>query len=263
MAKRKGGARKAPRSSARRISTRAKVLAVLTREREVFNRQTQSYERRPPTMTQAAKQIGVSVRTLRRWKNEGVQPRLRTRRDIARFNKLTKAAQNSERSTKRELDRDAKKHKGALRITKKDLPVLPQAHRRLLKRYAKDKKGVVVPTGQEYDSSILNYNVRGWTFREIAALVLQAWHAKKPFQFIYEVPAGGQLPKSGRHGPRKVAKMTRAGTAPINPLDFDDESQVIQFLNRYIDFEQGMYSRRMIYVSVDDNMPQGREDDDE
>ena len=272
MAKRKGarsarGSRRpVTRPSARRErgkSTRSKILAVLTREIEVFNRKTQERERRPLTMREAAQIVGVHVRTLQRWKNEGVTPRVRTRSDKRRLEKLSKAATSAERSTKRELERDARKHRGALKITKKDLPVLPQGFRRQLKRYKKDERNIVVPTGETYDSSIINYNVRGWKFKEIAALVLQAWRAKKPFQFVYEVPAGGQLPKSGRHGARKVSKMTRAGTAPINPLDFDDESQVINFLNRYIDFEQGLYSRRMLYVSVDDNMPEGREDDDE
>lgn len=152
-----------------------------------------------------------------------------------------------------------------LRITKKDLPVMPVGHRRKLKRYARDSRGRIRPTGDEYDSSIVNYNVRGWTFREIAALVLQAWKAKKPFQFVYEVPAGGSLPKSGRAKERKVSKTTRAGTAPIDPYGLQSADEVLNVLNRYIDIENGEHSRRMVYIAIDDNYngDEGDEGDDE
>lgn len=253
--------RRAPKRSGGKRTVRAQILAVLGREREVYNRKTREYDRRAPTMAEAAKDIGVSVSTLRRWKNQGVTPRQETRRERARIERLKKAAQHAERATSRELARDRKKHPDALKITKKDLPALPVGHRRNLKKYARDESGQVRATGEEYESSITNYNVRGWTFREIAALVLQAWRAKKPFQFIYEVPAGGSLPKSGRAKERKVNKLTRAGTAPIDPYGLQDEAEVLNVLNRYIDIEAGMYSRRMIYIAIDDNYPGPRPDE--
>lgn len=215
-------------------------------------------------MAEAAKALRVSVRTLRRWKNEGTQPRARTRAEKARVEKLDKAARKAEGITAREIARDRRKHPKALRITKRDLPVLPVGHRRRLKKYQRDKKGRIRPTGDEYDSSIVNYNVRGWSFREIAALVLQAWKAGKPFQFVYEVPAGGSLPKSGRSPERKVRQTTRAGTAPIDPYGLQTQAEVLDVLNRYIDIENGEFSRRMIYIAIDDNYsgPEGDEDDD-
>lgn len=250
------------RSQSRKINVRSAILSILGREKEVYNRHTQEYERAPLTVAEVAKLVGVHPSTLRRWKNQGVTPSARTRKEKSRLDKLVSAARSASAATSREIARDARKHRGMLRITKKDLPVLPVGHRRKLKKYARDARGQVVDTGNVYDSSIVNYHVRGWNFREVAALVLQAWKAGKPFQFIYEVPAGGSLPKSGRAPERRVNRLTRAGTAPVNPLDFPDEASVLSFLQRYIDLEAGDFSRRMIYVAIDDNFPEGELDED-
>lgn len=214
-------------------------------------------------MAEAAKVLRVSVRTLRRWKNEGARPRAKTRQEKARVFRLDKLAKKSEAATQREITRDRRKHPDALRITRRDLPVLPVGHRRRLKKYQRTKGGRIKPTGEEYDSSIVNYNVRGWTFREIAALVLQAWRGKKPFQFVYEVPAGGSLPKSGRSKERKVKHTTRTGTAPIDPYGLETQAEVLDVLNRYIDIENGEHSRRMVYVAIDDNYSGPENGDDE
>lgn len=243
-------------------SVRSKILAVLSREKEVYDRKSKSYVREPVTMREAAKKVGVSVRTLQRWKNEGTVPRAKTRKEKARVERLDKAARKAEGVTVREMAKDRRTHPKALRITKRDLPVLPVGHRRRLKHYKRDKKGRIRPTGEEYDSSIVNYNVRGWSFREIAALVLQAWKAKKPFQFVYEVPAGGSLPKSGRSKERRVKETTRAGTAPIDSYGLETQAEVLDVLNRYIDIENGEFSRRMIYIAIDDNYSGPREDDE-
>lgn len=244
-------------------NVRSKILSVASREREKFNRKTGEYERVPLTMGEIAKKIGVSVSTLRRWKNQGVTPRARSRKEIRRLERLATAAKKAARATAAEDRRDARKHPGKLRITKRDLPALPVGHRRKLKRYRRGDDGRIRATGEEFDSSIVNYNVRGWTFREIAALIQQAWKAGKPFQFVYEVPAGGSLPKSGRAKERKVRHTTRAGTAPIDPFGIQSQEELLTILNRYIDVENGEFSRRMVYVSIDDNYsgPQGDEED--
>ena len=150
-----------------------------------------------------------------------------------------------------------------MRFDVAELPTLPPGHRRQLKRYAKDKRGRVRPTGREYESSWVNYNVRGWRFKELAALVTKIWRAKHPFQFIYEVPAGGQLPKSGDKPARRVRKTTKSATAPINPRAFSSQEELLTFLNNYVDFEQGKLSRRMLYVAVDDHRAPEREDEGE
>lgn len=228
------------------------ILSVFSREKKVYDRSTKEYVRQPLTMAEVAQKIGVSVRTLRRWKNEGTQPQTKTRTQKTRVERLQKAARKAEKQTSGEVRRDLKKHPGRLRITRRDLPVMPVGHRRKLKQYARDKKGRMRATGAEYDSSIVNYNVRGWSFREIAALVLQAWHARRAFQFVYEVPAGGNLPESGRSKERRVRELTRMGTAPVDPYGFDTEAEVLTFLNRYIDIENAEHSRRMVYVAIDD-----------
>lgn len=243
---------------AKRITTRQRVLAILSRERDVYNRKTREYERVPVTMAEAAKKVGVSVRTLRRWKNEGVEP---SKPSAAR--KLAKEAQKSASVTAKELAADRRRHPKTVRISKKDLPVLPVGHRRNLKRYVRGKSGRVRPTGESYESPWINYNVRGWTFREIAALVIQVWKAKHAFQFIYEVPAGGSLPKSGDKPPRRVRRTTRAATAPVNPYAFDTQAEVLEFLNQYVEFDQGKLSRRMLYIAIDDNKPQRSRNDDD
>ena len=213
-------------------------------------------------MSELAREIGVSLRQLRRWKNEGAKPKESTREGAARVKRLTRASGKAEGATRRELEADRRKHPKSIRITKRDLPVMPAGHRRELKRYAVIK-GRARPTGETYESPWINYNVQGWSFREIAALVRQVWKAKHPFQFIYEVPAGGSLPKSGDKPERRVRKTTRAGTAPINPYAFASEAELLDFLNRYIDYEQGALSRRMVYIAVDDNRMQPGESDDE
>lgn len=243
----------AKRKQRRVYTTRDRVLAVIARESTVYNKDTQSYERRSLTdaIKRSAKKLKVSTSTIKRW-SEGAEPRTKTRKEKSRVQRLNRAATTARAATQKELAADKRRHRKALRIDPNDLPMLPPVHRRKLKEYKRDRKGNVHATGKTYESSIANYSVQGMRFKEVYALVRQAWKAGKPFQFVYEVPAGGSLPKSGRYGPRKVSKPTRAGTAPINPGDFDDETQLLNFLNRYIDFEEGLYSRRMLYVSIDD-----------
>lgn len=225
-------------------------MILLAREVETYNRKTRAYERIPVTMTKTAKEIGVSVRTLRRWKNENVTPAKVKARSVK---KLVEKSGRTAATFARTVAKDRKTHKGALRIDALKIPYIPQAHRRKLKRYAKDRKsGRVQDTGEEYESPIINYNVRGWNFKEIAALIFQIWKARRPFQFVYEVPAGGNLPASGQYKARRVMKTTRASTAPINPYWFTDPDELVNLLNRYIDFEVGPHSRRIVYISVDD-----------
>lgn len=230
---------------------------MLSRERKKYNRKTGAYERVPPTMAQLAKEIGVATSTLRRWKNQGVTPKPKSRS----FERLKKAASRAAGQTSRELTLDKKKHRSAVRFKKENIPLLPAGHRRELKRYVK-RGGRVVDSGNVYESTWVNYAVHGWNFKELSALLTQVWRAKRPFQFIYEVPAGGQLPKSGDKPPRNVRRTTRAATAPVNPYAFRSQTDLVDFLNRYIDFEFTKTSRRMIYVAVDDNPPREIEGDE-
>lgn len=238
---------KGKKSGKRLRSTREQVLVLLARDKKVYNRKTKSYEREPVTMVETARELRVSVSTLRRWKNKGVSPRSDS---VAR--RLRAKSSSVASSFSRAVSRDRKKHRGSLDVRKLKIPYIPEAHRRRLKRYAKDKSGRVRATGQEYESPIINYNVRGWNFAEIGALLIAIWKARRPFQFVYEVPAGGQLPASGQFKARRVTTTTRVSTAPINPHWFTDEAELLTLLNRYIEMETGPLARRIVYVSVDD-----------
>ena len=96
---------------ARRRSTRERVLTLLAREREVFNRKTREYERVPVTMARTARELGVSVRTLRRWKNEDVQPA-----SDRKGKKLTELANRVQKGFVARAVRDRKRHPSAVRF---------------------------------------------------------------------------------------------------------------------------------------------------
>lgn len=235
---------------------RGEILAVLSREKTVRNKKTGERETRSYALADVAKLLNVSIRTARRWKNENVKPAPKSKRAAS---KLQREASREVRRIAATQVADRKKHKGAVRLDRSKLPTIPKHHRRKLKRYKFDRaKGKTTATGEEYESNWANYDVRGWRFDEIAALLVQVWQAGRAFQFIYEVPAGGMLPKSGGKPGRKVKKTTRMSTAPIDPRAFEDEGGIVEWLSRYIDFEVGMKGRRMLYIAVDDNKPGGR-----
>jgi hypothetical protein len=246
---------------ARRHSTRERVLTLLARERLVYNRKTREHERVSVTMARTAKELGVSVRTLRRWKNENVQPGAVSQRAAQRLKSI---AASVAATTSAQLARDRQKHPRAMKITRAAVPLLPRGHRRELKEYGRDKRGNVKATGRTYESSWINYSVRGWRFAEVLALTWEAVKKKKIFQFIYSVPPGGRRIGYDHEQGGRVSKTTRSATSPVNPYDFTTQADLADFLSRYLDLEEGRLSRRMLYVAVDDNHAhRGREDDDD
>jgi hypothetical protein len=223
------------------------VLTLLARPREVYNRRTREYERAPETLGRVAKAIGVSIRTARRWKNEGVQPGAVSVRAAKR---LARLAPKVSSAVAQALARDKEKHPMAIKLTRKTLPVLPVGHRRRLKIYGRDEHGNIVATGRTRASDWINYSVR--RFGEVLELAWQAVRAKKIFQFIYEAPAGGSLPKSGDRPERRTRKKVRAATAPIDPYMFSMQADLAAYLGNYLELEEGRLSRRMLYVAVSD-----------
>lgn len=150
-----------------------------------------------------------------------------------------------------------------MRITRRELPLLPSGHRRRLKEYGRDARGNVKATGRTYESSWINYSVRGWKFAEVLALAWRAVKARKIFQFIYSVPPGGRRIGYDHEQGGRVSVTTRSATSPINPYDFQSQADLADFLLRYLDLEEGRLSRRMMYVAVDDNHAhRGRGDDE-
>jgi len=239
---------------ARKRTVRAQLLTLLARERKTWNRQARKHEMRRPTQVRVARELKISERTLRRWKNEGVEPsrsRPQSQRAVRRL------AETSGRELERLttiLLRDRMRHPKALKVKREKLPTLPPMHRRELKRYRFDReRGRTVATGETYESNWANYDVSGWQFKEIAEFLFQVWRGKRPFQFVYEVPAGGSLPASGGKPARRVRKKTRSATAPINPGAFETEDELLTFLAQYIGFERTVKGRRLLFIAVDDN----------
>lgn len=195
----------------------------------------------------AAKRLGISERTLRRWKNEGKAPSREKAAKVARvFRGLEQAATKA-------LDADRRRHKSAPKLNAKKLPVVPRAIRRKLTVYKTDKRtGKRSDSGERVDSPWINYNVEGWHFSEILSLLTQVWEQGFTFQFIYEIPKGGKY--EDRNGKtRVVRKTTRVGTAPIPAYAFEGPEDLADFLSRYIPMDGGgRLARRMIYIAVDE-----------
>lgn len=238
---------------ARRRDTRERVLTLLARDRSVYNRRTREHERVPVTMARTAKELGVSVRTLRRWKNQGTEPGAVSQRAAKRLQKLSSSVAAT---TSAQLERDRRRHPRAMKITRAEVPLIPRGHRRQLNEYVRGKA-----TGRTYESSWINYSVRGWRFSEVLALVWRAVKAKKIFQFIYSVPPGVRIvgydhEQSG--GVRRVT--TRTATAPIDPYSFESQESLADFLLRYLDMEEGRLSRKMLYIGVDDKQVHWKDD---
>ena len=236
-------------ASAASNDTRGRILALLAREVSVYNRKTKERESRPVTQREIAAQLGISVRTLQRAKKG--ESSLRDSPKAAAKLSRESAKENRSRSSSAAADR--RKHPTALKLDRKKIPAVPKVTRRKLNRYEFDPKiGRRIETGKR-ESDWANYDVRGWNFREIAELVFQAWREGHPFQFIYEVPRGGKtLTYDGRETGTIARKTERTATAPINPGAFDDESEIVNFLNNYISLELSAKSRRMVFVSVND-----------
>lgn len=199
------------------------------------------------TSKAAAKRLGISERTLRRWKNEGKAPS----RDKAA--KVARVFRGLEQAASKALDADRRRHKNAPKLNAKKLPTVPRAIRRKLTVYKTDRKtGKRSDSGERVDSPWINYSVEGWHFSEILALLTQVWEQGFTFQFIYEIPKGGKY--EDRNGKtRVVRKTTRVGTAPIPAYAFEGPEDLADFLSRYIPMDGGgRLARRMIYIAVDE-----------
>ena len=231
--------------------TRGRILSLLAREVSVYNRKTRERESRPVTQREIAAQLGISVRTLQRAKKG--ETKLAASPRAAKVLARESAKENRSRSSKASADR--KKHPTALKLDRRKIPAVPKVTRRKLNKYEFDPKiGRRIETGKR-ESDWANYDVRGWNFREIAELVFQAWREGHPFQFIYEVPRGGKtLTYDGRETGTIAKKTERTATAPINPGAFDDEAEIVDFLNNYIALELSARARRMLYISVNDRV---------
>lgn len=229
------------RRAAPKATLREKVVFVA--QREVIDKRTK--ESRQITQKELAKILGVSDRTLRRWKAGETKP------DAANLRKLDRAYRKDAEEAKKFQRRERRKHK-APALAK---PI--RASRRMLKERRYDPRaGRNVPTGNVYPSDWINYDVRGWNLREIHGVLVQLWK-KAPdghFQFIYFVPKGARYPSSDPRKPGKIMRHSlRTATAPVPFYTIESEEELLTLLLRYIPEEPNARTVQMLYLGVNVN----------
>lgn len=207
-----------------RYSTREKILALAQRY----------------TQKEIAKRLNIGERTVRRWKNEGVEPATRER-----AGRLQRSFEREHKRVRQELERDIQRHPGAPRIERK-VKALPRGVRRALKVYERGRE-----TGDYRESEWLNYDVSKMLPREIHAILAALRDDGRIVQLIYKIPKGSRYPKDPRTGRpgRVVKKSTRTGSPPLDLSNLDD-GELMDFLLQYTDPEPGPKSRRIMYVAA-------------
>jgi transcriptional regulator with XRE-family HTH domain len=230
----------------RRYSAREKIL--LLAQREVVDRRTG--ETRPIRSREIAKRLGVSERTVRRWKSGESKPREDNRA------KLQRVFRSEAASVRAAQARDHAKHRKS--VAPEKLPIVLRGTRRMLKERRIDRKtGRMVETGREVESSWVNYSVRGFNLRELHALLIPLWKAGRVVQLIYEIPRGARYPvgKDGKAPGLTTRKKTRTATEPEALWLMRSEEELLQWLMQYVSPEPGPKSLRPLFLAVDDNKP--------
>lgn len=197
------------------------------------------------TQREMARQFRVSERSIRRWKNEGVEPN-KSLRHIRRAVdvRLQDEFERERKRVTKNLREDRRRHPGAPRIEDK-LGILPPGSRRELKEYERGRD-----TGRTYASDWINYDVSRMTPQDILEVMKAIRDEGKLMQMIYRIPKGARYPRDARGRPGKVvSKSTRTGTPPVDLSNLDD-GDLWDFLLRYTDAEPGPKSRRILFVSA-------------
>lgn len=185
--------------------------------------------------------VGKSVRTIRRWKNEGVEP---SRARPGAIKRLQESFELEHKRVARAQARDRRAHPGAPRLEKK-VRVLPQGMRRALNEYVGGKR-----TGRLVESDWINFDVRRQSIEDIHALVRALRDDGRIVQLVYRIPKGGRYPRDSRGRAGKVvSKSTRAGSPPLDLSNLDD-GDLMEFLLQYTDAEPGPKSRQILYVAA-------------
>lgn len=151
------------------------------------------------TLGRVAEILGISIRTARRWKNEGTEP------------------------TKPHREQLVKKSKTAIRVVKKKspqpsrtFPVPLKATRRQLRKYVNGRW-----TGEYFASHWLNYHVSTLDYERMLDLLRVMRDGARDIQFIY-LTAKGRAVTPIITGD-KLSRMT----------DFDLEIMLLEILWRY------------------------------
>jgi len=175
------------------------------------------------TQKQIAEKLGVSVRTVRRWKNEGVTPH-----SVQAQAKLRSLAT----SVRKTLQTQARKARAPL----PQVPVPPKA-RRVLRLDPSDPKLV-----RRIDSDTVSYDVRKMSEDDIRAILQWLRDRDRIVRAIYKIPKGGTS-LGGRDYPKGGQSST------------DWEADFGMFTDAEIDKWMGSmfaFKRSMLYIMVAD-----------
>jgi len=185
------------------------------------------------TQAEVARMLNASVRSVRRWKNEGVKPKR-----VETVRAVYQAANNARKS----LQRQARKERAPLprvavpprvkRVTRID-PSDPRARRRI-------------------SSDTVAYDVRNMTVDQIRAILRYLRDTARIVRIIYRVPIGGtSIGGRDARGRKKTGRVyPKGGNASTEwERDFDMRS------NAYIDellSDVFAEHRRALYIMVVD-----------
>lgn len=182
------------------------------------------------TQTQIGKRLGVTSRTVRRWKNEGVTP------NAAHAAKLTREggrAREEVRRLNRRVARGAPVPVG---------PVLPPGTRRKIR--LRDREGR--DTGRTRSSEWVNYSVKGMGRAQIMALFASLNAQGATVQLLYDAPATDPY-FEGRvtHEQLRDRQKIRGGSVP-EILSKIPAARLEQFYRE----EFGVAGRVPLYIAV-------------
>lgn len=197
------------------------------------------------TQKQAAQKIGVSERTIRRWKNNekwaptAKAPVVPTRFDDERLTREShRERQRVQRANKRVV--------GTKQIVPRGVPVLPPAQRRILRVY---RAGRPVP-GQFRTSSWVNYDVRKLNRSSMIALLRPFAGRDYRAQFIYEAPLSSALSGYVVRDSTGKAKRVRTASAPEYLGDVVTDTDLISLIDTHF-FGRG---RVPLYIGIHDRV---------
>jgi transposase len=198
---------------------------------------------RDHTQKEIAKRLGVSERTIRRWKNEEKRsPRARAAvRPSVTVERLLTRESNRER--RRIVSHDERLARGRQPVPKQ-LDVTPIGERRALRNYRQGKWD-----GTYRESAWINYDVSGLKMNTMLAMLRTYIGEDLSVQFIFraaldEPGISGRVIKDASGRPAYM----RAASAPEYMGDIEDESQLADMLDE--NFNRP--GRRAMYIAVHD-----------
>lgn len=179
-------------------------------------------------MAEVAKLVGVSERSLRRWKNEGVQPR-----DAGTAQRLTKTAAEARRRVRRAGAR------GADRFVVPNVPV-PPITKRIYWRADTDPPGK-----RTRRSDTISHDLRGLTIGDVLALLRYYAVRRGQIRFVYRVPKGGTS-----LGGREYNKAINASTGWITLTPWLSDDRLLGMMYDLHPSGTTSQGRRLLYLMV-------------